>query len=49
MSRERYFSTDYARSRAEQYTSSDGSNFVALVHAYWKLRRRALTAREFPC
>ena len=26
--------TDYARSRAEQYTSHDGSNFVALVHAH---------------
>ena len=29
-------STDYARSRAGQYTSRDGSNFVALIQAYWK-------------
>ena len=37
-------STDYALSRAGQYTSHDGSNFVALGRTYWKLRRRALTA-----
>ena len=49
MSRERYFSMDYARSRGEQYTSRDGSNFMAPVHAYRKLRSRALTARELPC
>ena len=42
-------STDYARSRAGQYTSRDGSNFVAPVRVYWKLRSRALTARELPC
>ena len=39
-------STDYARSRAGQYTSRDGSNSVAPVRAYWKLRSRALIARE---
>ena len=42
-------STDYARSRAGQYTSRDDSNFVAPVRAYWKLPSRALTARELPC
>ena len=42
-------STDYARSRAGHYTSRDGSNSVAPVYAYWKLRSRALTARELPC
>ena len=42
-------STDYARSRAGHYTSRDGSNYVAPVLAYWKLRSRALTARELPC
>ena len=41
-------STDYARSRAGQYTC-DGSKSVAPVRAYWKLRSRALTARELPC
>ena len=41
--------TDYARSRAEQYTSRDGSKSLAPVRAYWKLRSRALTARELPC
>ena len=29
---------DYARSRARQYTSRDGSNSVAPVRAHWKLR-----------
>ena len=38
-------STDYARSRA----CRDGSNSVAPVRAYWKLRSRALAARELPC
>ena len=42
-------STDYARSRAGQYTSRDGFKSVAPVRAYWKLRSRALTARELPC
>ena len=42
-------STDYARFVAGQYTSRDGSNFVSLVRAYWKLRSRASTARELPC
>ena len=42
-------STDYARSRAGQNTSRDGSNFVAPVQAYWKLCSRALRARELPC
>ena len=42
-------STDYARSKAGHYTSRDGSNSVAPVRAYWKLRSRALTARELPC
>ena len=41
-------STDYARSRAGQYTSRDGSRSVAPVRAYWKLRSRALTALELP-
>ena len=38
--------TNYARSGAGQYTSRDA---VAPVRAYWKLRSRALTARELPC
>ena len=38
--------TDYASSGAGQYTSRDA---VAPVRAYWKLRSRALTARELPC
>ena len=42
-------SRDYARSRAEQYTSGHGSKSVAPVRTYWKLRSRALTARELPC
>ena len=42
-------STDYARSRAGQYTSHNGSKSVAPVRSYWKLRSRALTARELPC
>ena len=29
-------STNYARSRAGQYTSRDGINFVALTQVYWK-------------
>ena len=41
-------STDYACSRAGQYTSRDGSNSVAPVRAYWKLRSLALTACELP-
>ena len=49
MSRERNISTDYARSTAGQYTSRNGSNSVAPVRSYWKLRSRALTARELPC
>ena len=48
MSREP-ISTDFAHSRAGQYTSRDGSNSVAPVRAYWKLRSRALTACELPC
>ena len=42
-------SKDYARSRAGQYTSRNGSKSVAPVRSYWKLRSRALTARELPC
>ena len=42
-------STDNARSRAGHYTCRDGSNSVAPVRAYWKLRSCALTARELPC
>ena len=42
-------STDYARSRVGQYTSRDGSESVARVRSYWKLRSRALRARELPC
>ena len=42
-------STDYARSRSGQYTSRNGSKSVAPVRSYWKLRSRALTARELPC
>ena len=41
--------TDYARSRAGQYTSRNGSKSVAPLRSYWKLRSRALTARELPC
>ena len=41
--------TDYTRSRAGQYTSRNGSKSVAPVWSYWKLRSRALTARELPC
>ena len=41
--------TDYARSGAGQYTSRNGSKSVAPVRSYWKLRSRALTARELPC
>ena len=41
--------TDNARSRAGQYTSRNGSKSVAPVRSYWKLRSRALTARELPC
>ena len=42
-------STDYARSRVGQYTYRNGSKSVAPVRSYWKLRSRALTARELPC
>ena len=42
-------STDYACSRAGNYTSHDGSNSVAPVRAFWKLRSRALAARELLC
>ena len=42
-------STDYARSKAEQYTSPGGINSVGPVRASEKLRSRALTARELPC
>ena len=42
-------STDYARSRAGQYTYRNGSESVAPVRSYWKLRCRALTARELFC
>ena len=42
-------STYYARSRAGQYTSRNGSKSVAPVRSYWKLRSRALTARELLC
>ena len=41
-------STDYARSRAGQYKSRDGSNSMTPVRAYWELRSCALTARELP-
>ena len=37
-------STDYAHSRAGQYTSRNGSKSVVLVQSYWKLHNRALTA-----
>ena len=36
-------------SRTKQYTSHNGSKSVAPVRSYWKLRSRALTARELPC
>ena len=39
-------STDYARSRAGQYTSRNGSKYMAPVRTYWKFRSRALTAHE---
>ena len=39
-------STDYAPSRAGQYTSRNGSNSVVPVRSYCKLRSHALTARE---
>ena len=42
-------STDFASSRAGQYTSRDGSNSVVPVQVYWKSRSRALTVRELPC
>ena len=42
-------STDYARSRAVQYTSHNGSQSVAPVRSYWKLCSHALTARELLC
>ena len=42
-------SMDYARSRAGEYTSRDGSNSGAPVRAYWKFPSRELTARELPC
>ena len=42
-------STNYARSRAGQYTSRNGSKSVAPVRSYWKSRSRALTTRELPC
>ena len=42
-------STDYAPSRAGKYISRNGSKYVAPVRPYWKLRSRALTARELPC
>ena len=42
-------STDYTRSRARQYTFRDGSNSVAPLRAYCKLRSRAFTAHESPC
>ena len=42
-------STDYARSRAGQNTSGNGSKSVAPVRSYWKLHSRALTARELSC
>ena len=32
-----------------QYTSRNGNKSVAPVRPYWKLRSRALTARELPC
>ena len=42
-------STDYARFRAGQYTTRNGSKSVAPVRSYWKLYSRALTARKLPC
>ena len=42
-------STDYARSRAGQYTSRNGSKSMAPVRSYRMFRSRALTARELPC
>ena len=42
-------STDYAYSKARQYTFRNGSKSVAPVRSYWKLRSRALTARELSC
>ena len=41
--------SDCTRSRAGHYIFRDGSYSVAPVLAYWKLRNRALTARELPC
>ena len=42
-------STDYALSRAGQYTSRNCCKSVAPVRSYWKLPSHALTARELPC
>ena len=42
-------STDYAPSRAGQYTSRNGSKYMTPIWAYWKLHSRAITARELPC
>ena len=42
-------STDYAPSRAGQYTSRNDSNCMAPVWVYWKLRSRALTAQRVNC
>ena len=41
--------TDYARSRAGQYTSRNDSKSEAPVRSYWKWRSRALTVHELPC
>ena len=42
-------STDYARSRAWQYTSRNANKSVAPVRSYWKLCSHALTVHELPC
>ena len=41
-------STDYARSRAGQYTSRNGSKSVAPVRSYCKLRSRAFLDIQMP-
>ena len=41
--------TDYVRSRCWQCTSRNDSKSMAPVRSYWKLRSRALTARELSC
>ena len=40
-------STDYARSRARQHISRNGSKICGPGTIIWKLRNRALIARKF--